>query len=117
MVAGRQVDPGHAAELVPIEIIGAKRIEPFADRDDRPLSRRVEQRKRASCRVLAPRDVHSDTPPAQLLGGAPAISVVSERGVEVDLGPQLGQDSRHDAATAGCAREYAVGVDHLSRVG
>ena len=116
MVAGRQVHPGRVVEPAPVEIVRAQRVEPFSDRDDRPLTTSVEERERASCRLLAPGDVHLDAPLAQLVGGAPAISVVSERGVEVNLGPELGEHSSHDAATSGRACEYAVGVDHLSRI-
>jgi hypothetical protein len=43
-VAGRDIRASGVPELVPIELIGAEWIESLADRDDRPLAARIDER-------------------------------------------------------------------------
>src|SRR5947208_9398606 len=60
-------------QAVPVQIIGAERVEPLADRDDRPLAAVLEQGHRPSRRVGPPGHVHPDAALRKLIGGCPAL--------------------------------------------
>ena len=114
VVAGGEVHAAGVAQTFPLELVRAARLEAVAERDDRPLAARLEERHRPAGRLVAPGDVHADAARLELRHGRLAFGVTAERAVEVDLGAELGQDRRGDPAAPSGARERVLGVEDLA---
>jgi RNA polymerase sigma factor (sigma-70 family) len=100
-VSGSEVDRVDLVQLLPRERVGRMRIEPWADRRDRPLAAVVEVREAAPLRLVPEDrlDAHSEL--LELVRRSVAEVVVPERREEDDVAGQPEELTRCDGAPSG----------------